>query len=113
VGVLAQRNVRNWLRNPSMLTSELLQYGFISVFVGLMYLNSFTDDLAGGVTNRTACIWFAFAVLCFTPAYTTVAGWDTARQLLKRELSQRQYNVFTYYVARTIVVLPFQEPGKP
>ncbi|KAL6761569.1 P-loop containing nucleoside triphosphate hydrolase protein [Haematococcus lacustris] len=108
VGVLAQRNVRNWLRNPSMLTSELLQYGFISVFVGLMYLNSFTDDLAGGVTNRTACIWFAFAVLCFTPAYTTVAGWDTARQLLKRELSQRQYNVFTYYVARTIVVLPFQ-----
>ena len=30
------------------------------------------------------------------------------RQLLKRELSQRQYNVVTAYLARTTVMVPFQ-----
>uniref|UniRef100_A0A7S0WUF3 ABC transporter domain-containing protein n=1 Tax=Chlamydomonas leiostraca TaxID=1034604 RepID=A0A7S0WUF3_9CHLO len=108
VKVLSVRNGRNWLRNPNLLASELLQYVFISLFMGLMYFDSFTHDLSDGVTNRTACIWFAFAIMCFTPAYTTVTAWDKDRVLLQRELSQRQYSLSAYYVARTACIIPLQ-----
>lgn len=38
VGVLALRNFRSWIRNPTMLASELVQYIFIALFVGSMYI---------------------------------------------------------------------------
>lgn len=37
VGVLALRNFRTWLRNPTMLVSELIQYVFLSLLIGAMY----------------------------------------------------------------------------
>lgn len=106
VWVLAQRNLRNWLRNPVMLMSELVQYIFISLFVGLMY-HRVTLDLEDGVYSRVACIWFAFAVMSFTPSYTAVTNWDKDRLLLRRELQQKQYGITSYYLARYMVTLPF------
>lgn len=40
---------------------------------GLMYCGSFSDDLADGVNNRVAAIWFAFTIMSFTPSYTRQA----------------------------------------
>ena len=53
-----------------MLVSELIQYIFMAIFIGLMYMGSFTLD-NNGVYSRLACIWFALCVLSFTPSYTT------------------------------------------
>ena len=70
VKVLSDRVRLNWWRNPSMLVSELIQYIFMAIFIGLMYMGSFTLD-NNGVYSRLACIWFALCVLSFTPSYTT------------------------------------------
>eukprot|EP00798_Chlamydomonas_sp_ICE-L_P005384 gene5384-5605_t len=80
--VLVTRNTRNWIRSPVMLASELLQYVFISTFVGLMYCK-FTDSLTNGIFDRMAFIWFAFAVMSFTPSYIASTSWDKERGLLK------------------------------
>ena len=37
----------------------------------------FNDVLGEGDFNRQACIWFSFAVLCFTPSYTAGGCADT------------------------------------
>ncbi|KAG2452090.1 hypothetical protein HYH02_003126 [Chlamydomonas schloesseri] len=107
VGVLTARVWRTWIRSPVMLASELVQYLFFALFVGLMYFR-FNDKLGEGDFNRIACIWFSFAVLCFTPSYTAVTSWAAERLLLKRELDQRLYGINTYYLARYAVLLPFE-----
>jgi len=99
--------MRNWYRSPIMLMSELVQYIFISLFVGLMY-HKLGDEVPNGVYDRAACIWFSFAVMSFTPSYTAVTSWDKERLLLKRELQQRQYNVTSFYIARQLVTVPFE-----
>lgn len=107
VGVLVTRNFRAWIRNPLMLGSELVQYIFIAVFIGLMY-QGLSGDAVDGVFDRSACIWFIFAILCFTPSYTAIATWDQQRHLLRRELKQQQYSIFAYYLSRNAVLIPFQ-----
>ncbi|KAG2423172.1 hypothetical protein HXX76_010940 [Chlamydomonas incerta] len=107
VSVLTARVWRTWIRSPVMLASELVQYVFVALFIGLMYCK-FNDVLGEGDFNRMACIWFAFAVLCFTPSYTAVTNWAAERLLLKRELDQRLYGINTYYLARYAVLLPFE-----
>ncbi|GLC42363.1 hypothetical protein PLESTM_001325100 [Pleodorina starrii] len=107
VYVLSVRYWRTWIRNPVMMTSELVQYAFTAVFIGLMYCR-FNDVLGKGDFNRVSCIWFSFAVLCFTPSYTAVTNWGSERLLLKRELGQRLYGITSYYLARYSVLIPFQ-----
>lgn len=105
--VLAQRYRRTLVRNPVMMWSELVQYLFLAIFVGLMY-HRFNHKLGQGDYDRIACIWFSFAVLSFTPSYTAVTAWDKERLLLKRELGQKLYSVSAYYVARYAVLVPFE-----
>ncbi|GFR41627.1 hypothetical protein Agub_g2354, partial [Astrephomene gubernaculifera] len=107
VAVLSGRYWRTWIRNPVMMASELVQYIFTAVFVGLMYYR-LNDVLGEGDFNRAACIWFSFAVLCFTPSYTAITNWAAERLLLKRELGQRLYGMTAYYLARYSVLLPFE-----
>lgn len=40
--------------------------------------HKFNDTLGEGDFDRSACVWFAFAILCFTPSYTA-GGWPAAR----------------------------------
>lgn len=105
--VLAGRTTKNWIRNPGMLASEFIQYVFIALFVGLMYLGAMTLD-EDGVQNRFACIWFAFAVMSFTPSYTTVYNFIAERPLVSKELEQRQYSIIAMYLARALVLIPIQ-----
>ncbi|PNH03162.1 ATP-binding cassette sub-family G member 1 [Tetrabaena socialis] len=107
VAVLSGRYWRSWIRNPIMMASELVQYVFTALFIGLMYCR-FNDVLGEGDFNRASCIWFSFAVLCFTPSYTAVTNWSSERLLLKRELGQKLYGMTTFYLARYSVVIPFQ-----
>ncbi|GLI71094.1 hypothetical protein VaNZ11_016163 [Volvox africanus] len=107
VYVLSARCWRTWIRNPVMMASELVQYAFTAVFVGLMYCR-FNNVLGEGDYNRASCIWFSFAILCFTPSYTAVTNWNLERLLLKRELGQRLYGITAYYLSRYSVLVPFE-----
>lgn len=105
--LLVGRMVRMWLRNPTMLMSELSQYAFLAVFVGLMYLRV-GDSADAGARDRVASIWFSMAILSFVPSYTALTVWDRERVLLRREIAQGMYGVTAWYTARTLTVTPFQ-----
>ncbi|EFN53222.1 hypothetical protein CHLNCDRAFT_137099 [Chlorella variabilis] len=107
VWVLSGRMMRMWWRNPAMFMSEITQYIFMGVFIGLVYLQV-SDSLATGVNDRAASMWFAMAVLSFTPSYTAAVLWDKDRLLLRRESQQGMYSVTAWFAARTGTVTPMQ-----
>lgn len=49
--------------------------------------HKFNDTLGEGDFDRSACVWFAFAILCFTPSYTA-GGWAAAREADCRTVDQ-------------------------
>ncbi|GAX76975.1 hypothetical protein CEUSTIGMA_g4422.t1 [Chlamydomonas eustigma] len=106
VNILSARILLNWFRSPVMLASEIVQYLFMSIFIGLMYFR-FTDD-SNGVYNRASCVWFSLAVMCFTPSYTAATSWHVEKGLIRKELQQRQYSVLALCFSRSVVTLPFQ-----
>ena len=57
-----------------------------------MYLQ-LNDSVASGLPDRLASLWFALAILSFTPSYTAITIWDPDRKLLRRESSQGMYSV--------------------
>lgn len=107
IGVLSLRMLRNWGRNPMMLAAEAVQYLFLAVFVGLVYLR-LSDSVATGVPDRLSSLWFMLAVLSFTPAYTATVAWDSERLLLRRETGQGMYSPGAWFAAKTITVVPVQ-----
>ncbi|KFM27641.1 ATP-binding cassette sub-family G member 2 [Auxenochlorella protothecoides] len=107
VALLSQRMARMWVRNPVMLMSELAQYGFLAVFMGLMYLR-LNHSTTTGLSDRLASLWFGLAILSFTPSYTAVTIWDKDRLLLRRESQQGMYSIPAWFLARTLTVTPMQ-----
>ncbi|KAL4859144.1 ABC transporter G family member 9 [Chlorella vulgaris] len=107
VYVLMGRMARMLWRNPVMFMSETAQYVFMGLFIGLIYLQ-LNDSLATGVSDRAASMWFAMAVLSFTPSYTAAVVWDRDRLLLRRESQQGMYSVTAWFAARTATILPME-----
>jgi hypothetical protein len=106
--ILIQRLVKTWIRNPVMLASEVVQYAIIALFIGLMYHGSFTIAAPGAMYNRSSAVFFAFAVMSFTPSFTAITTWQEDRHLVKREITQRQYTFLSYYLSRNAVLYPLQ-----
>ncbi|KAG1681175.1 hypothetical protein FOA52_015618 [Chlamydomonas sp. UWO 241] len=104
--ILITRTLRDWYRNPNMLLAEFVQYVFIAIFIGLIYVQfDATDD---GVYDRAACIWLSLAIMSFTPSYTALVSWNSTRSLLRKELNQKQYSVTALYISRALVLLPIE-----
>ena len=66
------------------------------------------NSVATGVTDRAASLWFAMAVLSFTPSYTAAVAWDRERLLLRRESSQGLYSVTAWFAAKTATTTPVE-----
>jgi ATP-binding cassette, subfamily G (WHITE), member 2 len=107
VWVLSHRMLKMWIRNPIMLISEASQYIFMALFVGLMYLQ-LNNSVETGVSDRAASMWFAMAVLSFTPSYTAATLWDKDRILVRKEAGQGMYSVHSWFWAKTATTVPME-----
>lgn len=105
--VLALRNARQWLRDPAMFASELLQYIFLALFIGGMYYNLDTS-LAAGVFNRTAGIFILLSVLIFTPPFTAITIFSLERHLSFKERRDRFYSSGAWVLAKSLVTFPIE-----
>lgn len=107
VYLLTLRAARQWIRNPEMLISELIQYIFIALFIGGMYFQV-DNSLVGGVYNRTSALFFLLSVMIFTPPFTAITAFAHERALLAKEREDRMYSTFSWLCAKTIVVFPIE-----
>lgn len=46
--------------------------------------------------------------LAFTPGLTACTIWEADRKLLRRESESRQYSVGAFYIAKSLISIPFQ-----
>ena len=107
VSVLTKRAARQWVRDPGMFVSELIQYIFIALFVGGMYYQLDLTAIAGSY-NRIASLFFILAVLIFTPPFTAITTFSLERGLLKKERGDRLYRSSSWLFAKTITVAPVE-----
>ena len=105
--VLCVRNFRQWIRDPAMFESELLQYIFLALFIGGMYFN-LKVDLASGVFNRTAAIFILLSVLIFTPPFTAITVFSLERHLFLKERKDRFYSPAAWVLAKSLVTFPVE-----
>jgi ATP-binding cassette subfamily G (WHITE) protein 2 len=107
VQILSQRSCRQWIRDPNMLVSELVQYLFIGLFLGGMY---FQVDLTltAGVYNRCSALFFILSVLVFTPPFTAVTTFSHERSLFYKERGDNMYTSSAWLGAKSLVVFPVE-----
>ena len=107
VKLLVVRDVKQWLRDPGMLISELVQYIFFGVFLGGMYYDM-DSELEAGVYSRTASLFFILSILVFTPPFTAVVTFAGERDLFNKERRDKMYTPFSWLLAKTIVLTPIE-----
>eukprot|EP00210_Caulerpa_lentillifera_P003747 g3580.t1 len=105
--ILWIRFLKTWIRNPILFWSEMTQYAFTGIFIGLMYFD-ISNDLNFGTHDRYASQFFAMAAVMFTPAFSAVTLWDAERKLLKVETNRKSYSLFSYYLAKTGTTWPME-----
>jgi ATP-binding cassette, subfamily G (WHITE), eye pigment precursor transporter len=105
--VLTVRNARQWIRDPAMFMSEIVQYIFLALFLGGMYFN-LQFDLASGVWNRTAGLFIILSVLIFTPPFTAITVFSLERHLFFKERRDNFYSASAWVLAKTIVTFPVE-----
>lgn len=81
--ILTIRSWRQWLRDPGMFMSELVQYSFLGFFLGGLYYNV-NLKLESGVYDRTFSLFFLLAVLIFTPPFTAISTFALERSLFRK-----------------------------
>jgi len=105
--VLCVRNFRQWIRDPAMFASELVQYIFLALFIGGMYFD-LKVDLASGVFNRSAAIFILLSVLIFTPPFTSITVFSLERHLFFKERKDQFYSPAAWVLAKSLVTFPVE-----
>jgi ABC-type multidrug transport system ATPase subunit/ABC-type multidrug transport system permease subunit len=107
VKMLIIRDLRQWVRDPGMFVSELIQYILLGLFIGGMYYDT-DHSLEGGVYNRMASLFYILAILVFTPPFTAVATYSSEQLLLKKERQDGMYSAAAWLLAKTVVLAPIE-----
>lgn len=83
--VLSQRRVRDWLRNPTLLASELTQYVFIGLFIGLM-VGSQLHMLSAAIYSLDAgiCVCRMVSAFVFPLQYHSTLAYNTTDGVTNR-----------------------------
>uniref|UniRef100_A0A7S2SAY3 ABC transporter domain-containing protein n=1 Tax=Mucochytrium quahogii TaxID=96639 RepID=A0A7S2SAY3_9STRA len=101
------RSVRQFVRNELMLISELIQYIFCGLFIGLMYAR-FPSSLDDGVFDRQSAIFFVLTTLAFIPSFTVVTVFGEESPLMKREVNSGMYKTASTFIAKLLTTWPFE-----
>ncbi|KAI6242749.1 hypothetical protein M3Y99_00181500 [Aphelenchoides fujianensis] len=99
-----RRTLLDIWRNPALAQAKFCQKVFMGFFLGLLYLNSPTDQ--DGVVSRKGALFYYISEL----TYATIFGIQTFLPqhfpLLAREYHDGLYPVSVYYVATILAYLP-------
>ena len=100
---------RTWItimRDPTLTKARAIQSVILALIVGLIYLrlgNTQTD-----IQNRMGAIFFCLINQSFGGVFGTLQTFPAELPIFRREFKASMYSSHAYYLARTIVELPFQ-----
>lgn len=105
--LLWRRSLQQWIRDPIILMSELVQYVLFGLLIGVLYYNV-SDGAVNGTFDRTSAFFFILTTICFIPSYTVVTLAREGRPLQTRELSSGMYRVTANFLAKMCTTVPFE-----
>ncbi|POM61795.1 ABC Superfamily [Phytophthora palmivora] len=106
VSVLAQRNILRFLRDGFALRVPFIQNLFLSVIVGLIYLQLDLDQK--GIQNFTGTFFFMVTnqiVVTANPVFVSV---PMELALISREYKAGLYHLFSWFLSKNLSELPMQ-----
>ncbi|PNW85044.1 hypothetical protein CHLRE_03g169300v5 [Chlamydomonas reinhardtii] len=102
--LLARRALLNAWRNPLVFRGKLAQTVFLSLVVGLIYLQV-SDDLAG-VQDRQGSLFFLVVEGLFGSVMGILTVFGSEKPVFQREFGTRLYGLPAYFISRWLVELP-------
>eukprot|EP00762_Andalucia_godoyi_P005895 ANDGO_06916.mRNA.1 ABC transporter G family member 22 len=104
--VLFKRTLRNYTRDPILLSTQVVSYLFMSVFVGLLYLQ--IGDNQASVYKRVASFFMSLCTFAFVPSLSIIASFPAERAVFWKEREDSMYSSLSYYAAYVAATFPFE-----
>jgi len=104
--LLSQRAFRNAWRNKLMLKGRFAQTIFLSVLIGLIYLQLGLDQQ--GIQNREGSLFFVAVNGIMTSTMGVLSIFAAEKIVFIREFESGLYRLPAYFLSRTCVELPFK-----
>eukprot|EP00762_Andalucia_godoyi_P008160 ANDGO_07412.mRNA.1 ABC transporter G family member 22 len=104
--VLFKRTLRNYTRDPILLSTQVVAYLFMSVFVGLLYLQ--IGDNQASIYKRVASFFMSLCTFAFVPSLSIIASFPAERAVFWKEREDSMYSSLSYYAAYVGATLPFE-----
>ncbi|XP_042144664.1 ATP-binding cassette sub-family G member 1 [Ixodes scapularis] len=106
IKVLLKRCYLSLVRNPMVFHLRLATHVAVGVIMGLLYYG--TGNRADLLFNNATLVFFALMFLTFTGMMPVVLVFPLEASVFTRERCNSWYTLKAYYLAKTIVEIPFQ-----
>ncbi|CAN8000458.1 unnamed protein product, partial [Ixodes hexagonus] len=106
IKVLLKRCYLSSIRNPMVFHLRLATHIAVGVIMGLLYYG--TGNRADLLFNNATLVFFALMFVTFTGMMPVVLVYPLEASVFTRERCNSWYTLKAYYLAKTIVEIPFQ-----
>lgn len=106
IKVLLKRSYLSLIRNPMVFHLRLATHLVVGVIMGLLYYG--TGNRADLLFNNATLVFFSLMFLTFTGMMPVVLVYPLEACVFTRERCNSWYTLKAYYLAKTIVEIPFQ-----
>ncbi|CAI2348064.1 unnamed protein product [Caenorhabditis sp. 36 PRJEB53466] len=104
IGALTQRCALDVWRAPQLTMAKIIQKILFGVFIGLLYYR--TPYSTRGMQNINGALFFIVGEFIYSTAYAIMMFLNNEFALVAREYHDGLYNLWTYYFARCISMIP-------
>ncbi|KAI9354871.1 P-loop containing nucleoside triphosphate hydrolase protein [Zopfochytrium polystomum] len=104
---LAARAWKNAMRNPLIVKARAAQTVFMSLIIGIIYLNIGSDLSAAGSQTRNGMLFFITVNSVMPATMGVLSIFGTEKHVFSREFGAGYYGLIAYFLSKVIVELPF------
>jgi ATP-binding cassette, subfamily G (WHITE), eye pigment precursor transporter len=106
---LIKRDIINMLRNPILVKSRFIQIIYLTIYMGGLYFNAGRTDYTNPLNWNTIAGFLFFIILdiLFQAMVPIALVFPSERAVFLKEENSKMYGVFSYFMSRNIVDIPF------
>ncbi|KAI9140959.1 ABC-2 type transporter-domain-containing protein [Paraphysoderma sedebokerense] len=106
--VLFRRAFKNAMRNKLIVKAKFAQILFMSILMGLIFLQVHKRSLAAQIQDRTGALFFVAVNMVMSTAMGMLTVFFAEKQVFQREFGSGYYSLPAYFLTKLGVELPFQ-----
>lgn len=104
--LLAQRAIRQKLRDPSQLLVPMFIAVFFGLILGFVYFQNGQNFSQKAIQDKSGMLFFIALNQSFNGLFSVLGTFPVEKEIVNRERSSRSYAVFPYFFSKTLADLP-------